>query len=189
MLRQWNNCTLNGFIKKNPDKSISENFKLLTEELSQIKICLDDIHLGDRVLYNNLIEACRQNPTCQLAYFRPSHNLQGLIKDLNSSIATFEDTEKSNQPNEVLLTDRLYHKYPARPRYSSQSKNQNKIHEKKPDNNRRCYVCGAKRYRSSKNSEFERQQSKERFSSKLNKKASQFLAAAADTIDDHVGKR
>lgn len=91
----------------------------MMEELSQLQYSLDETYQGDKILYNKLIEACRQNPACQLACFQPSNSLQGLINNLHSSVATFEDTEKSYQSNEVLLTDWHYHKYPEKPYYYS----------------------------------------------------------------------
>lgn len=183
MLRQWNSCSLNTFIRKYPNRSLTEVLKLMIDELSQLQFSLDDMYQGDKSLYNKLIETCRQEPACQLACFRPSINLQGLINDLYSSVATFEDSSnKPHSSSEAFITDRKYHNSDGNSNRFSFSRTlpSSKRGETnwKNKNQRKCYVCGAKGCWSSRHSESERQRSRENFLEKLKNRANQYFAEA-----------
>lgn len=44
MLHQWNNCTVNGFTRRNTEKTLAKNLKLMIEELSQLQYSLGNMY-------------------------------------------------------------------------------------------------------------------------------------------------
>ncbi|KAI0994517.1 hypothetical protein K3495_g13665 [Podosphaera aphanis] len=181
MSRKWHTCTLSRFIKDNSGKSLTDCLRLMIEYLEEMQFCLSEEYRSELSMYNKLIEACRKEPACRLAVFRPSPWLQGLINDLHSSVATYEDIENTHGTNEVLVTDRRYYNpgnfHQRTPNNRTQPPLIPQSSSSKPENqkSRICYVCGAKGCWSNKHSESERHQSKKKFLARMNKKVDQFF--------------
>ncbi|KHJ35697.1 hypothetical protein EV44_g4203 [Erysiphe necator] len=68
---------------------------ILVKELRFLQLSLDPEYRSDKHLRLKLINVCRNIKACQLACFKPSDTLSGLINDLQSSISTAE--ENSNE--------------------------------------------------------------------------------------------
>lgn len=58
MLRQWQDCSLKEFSKKNPDKTLTETLRLMIAHLEELQYCLSEEYQGQRSMFNRLIDAC-----------------------------------------------------------------------------------------------------------------------------------
>lgn len=149
-LREWNTLTLKKVINR------PENSK---------KTPTNCLHLRtQKLLYNKLISACRDVPAYRYACFKPADDLAGVIEELRSSIATYEESRDNTS---ALFTDRRYH---TQKPLSTPSHTQRLLPAPTPlyrkttnrqlPQTKRCFVCQKEGCWSTKHTREEREQSK-----------------------------
>jgi hypothetical protein len=126
---------------ENEEKSMNECFQLLIKDLRHLQHDLESILRIDDFIHNKLVNACQKISACQYACFKSSEILTELIKDLKSSITTYQ---KAHFIEFIFFIDRRYHE-------NLQSRiNQNRRQRREYQNRRnqsqrrtekKCFVC------------------------------------------------
>lgn len=189
MLNRWNTHTLGQVIQGNEGKSMQDCLQILIKDLRHIQHGLDPDFRKDSVFRNKLITACRGVEACRYACYMPSESIPGLINNLKSSIATWDE----NQPKETsqFFTDRRYHSRTnaQRPQYlprTSQPRPRFSTQDKK-----KCFICKKEGCWSSNHTKEEQESEKRRFKAQFNQRfdkyARQYIAefeGARETEED-----
>ena len=177
-LLRWDTRDMNAVIREHPDKSVSECFDILTNELQEISHSLIPTLQNDDFKLNKLVNACKPIPECQMASLHPPDHLGTFINDMKNAILTYESIHGKKQADTFLqsgvtyTTDRVYRSSKnSGIRTPSRSFTQNRRlpppsgrHFSTP---KRCFVCHQEGCWSSNHSAAEQRASKEKFRKKL----------------------
>ncbi|SLM34286.1 hypothetical protein LPUS_03028 [Lasallia pustulata] len=109
-LSEWNGINLRTAIQMKPDKPIAETFRAMVQQLQQIQRGLSGEMRTDNMLRQKIIASCEDHPACNVACFRPSLSLPGLINDIHASISSYEKTKRAESNSSTFFTDRRYHR-------------------------------------------------------------------------------
>ena len=199
VLNRWNSLTLRSVMNKNEGKSMADCFELLLDELRDLQHGLSQNFQNDDTMHNKLNLACRKMDACKLACFKPARSLAGLINDLRSSIATYNDRETESgayfESDAAYFTDRRYRNAP---RYRNDRQKMITDRAESPDRTDRptttpfdrgkkkykCFICGKEGCWSSNHTTDEKRDSLLRLRDRINwrvndefdRQASQYLA-------------
>lgn len=146
-LTEWRETTFARIIEKNSDSSRLECLEKLFDKLQTIQRGLDISYQSDLTLRDQVINACRGIPECNLALFNPSASYEGVCAQLRSAIATAVRSQDSlqhfsqDEPNEAYWTDRTYKRGGrAYNRGSSRGGGGYNSYQKQ-ERQKKCYVC------------------------------------------------
>ena len=158
MLREWNTINLRGSIRANPDKHKGTIFNEMIQQLRQVQRSLDYEFQSDTALRNKIISAYSNIPACSVAILQQTSTIAGLINNIYAAIENSEEAMKAERSEPLRLgppityfTDRKYHI--NRP----PSSNNNNFRKKQ------CFICGKPGCWSTKHSEKERQDARNKF--------------------------
>ncbi len=168
MLRQWNSVSLRGSFRANPEKSKGTIFNEMVLQLRQIQRGLDYEFQSDTALRNKIVTSCSNVPACTVAILQHTPTIAGLINNIYAAIESNEEAIKAEKSEPLgpatYFTDRKYHTNRP-PNYSSKSS------PFSPSNNsfrkKQCYVCGKTGCWSSKHTNKERQESRNKFAKRF----------------------
>ena len=162
MLREWNIINLRGLIRANPDKHKGTIFNEMVQQLRQVQRSLDYEFQSDTALRNKIISACSNIPACSVAILQQTSTIAGLINNIYAAIENSEEAKKAERseplglgPPTTYFTDRKYHI--NRP----PSSNNNNFRKKQ------CFICEKAGCWSTKHSEKERQEAKNKLAKRL----------------------
>ena len=93
---KWETLSLNTISKENPGKTTAQCLDILIKQMTTIQRNLPTAYHDDKIACDKLINACRTNEACRFACYKASNTLTGIISDLQSSIATFEQSKPLN---------------------------------------------------------------------------------------------
>ena len=186
-LLEWNTITLQSIITENPNNKTTECLDNLIKRLTTLQRCLPTEYHHDKILHDKLVNACRTLPSCKYACYKPATTITGLISDLQSSITTYQEVDRTtekgvfvndteNMNPEMLFTDRRYHARNDRDRsYHARNKN-----SRSTQLTRRCFVCGQSGCWSTKHTAAEQEKATSRFKQRVNKRVTQYIADYED---------
>jgi len=95
-LTEWCNTTFQQIIRKHPDKSLSEQLEKLFDTLRTLQYGLVDSYQSELMLRDQVINACRDVPECNLVLLRPATTYEGLCADLRNAIGQAERMRSTN---------------------------------------------------------------------------------------------
>ena len=209
-LAKWNTITYQKIRLEHPDMSASQCIDTLTNELYHTRRNLDDAFKSDTIMYTRIIDACTGSKECHAAIANPPRELPVLINNLKSCvtsyIATFGDpfttstmhvTDATDDTADTYLTDRRYNRNYSSNRFGRfnrpNNRNDNRFgrFNKRPDgdtsrndrNSRSCYVCKKPNCWSTKHTQKERDDARDRYYNR----ARQYVADMLDDDDKSDG--
>lgn len=182
VLETWQDMTLDSSLLKSPEKSISENFENMLTKLRDLQLGLAPRFRDEDFLYTKLLQACKRNSVCELACFKPAPTLEGLIIDLRAPISLKSESRAvENKEPQIYYTDRRYKSRPAR-NYQTTYNKDNREEPKK------CFICKKNNCWSSKHTDEEREQHRnkwqKKFQAKANSRYNQYLVEGLDEISE-----
>jgi hypothetical protein len=202
-LSEWRETTLMSTVRKHPDKTRLECLELMLDNLRAAQRGLSVQYQTEHTLRDQVLNACRGVPECNLALFKPAPTFEGLCADLRAAIATatrtretaaFYQQEISQLEYDQHFTDRTFggqaKRYPPKPVTApvrsnfSRPAQQLSFAPRSQYSNRsnstiqKCYVCKKPGCWSTKHTDQER---KDAFS-----KAKESFTAALDWSSDEV---
>lgn len=121
-------------------------------------------------------------PACQLACFKPSESLAGLINDLQSSIATYEELHEP-QTNQTFFTDRKYYHRNMLNHQSSSHSLEKPLIEFSNTPQKRCRICRKEGCWSTNHSKEERKNYLNQYRQKLDKKVDTHICQYAVELE------
>ena len=156
MLREWNTINLRGLLRASPDRHKGTVFNEMIQQLRQVQRSLDYEFQSDTALRNKIISSCSNIPACSVAILQQTSTIAGLINNIYAAIENSEEAMKAEKSEPLGLsityfTDRKYHI--NRP----PSSNNNNFRKKQ------CFICGKAGCWSTKHSEKERQDVRNKF--------------------------
>ena len=163
MLREWNSINLRTLIRASPDKNKGTVFTEMTHQLRQIQRSLDPKFQSDSTLRNRIISSCSNVPAYSFAVLQQTTNIPGLINNIYVAIENSEVAVRARRleplGNSTFLTDRKY--YRRDPTHIPSSNRISRPQKKS------CFICGKEGCWSTKHSEKERQDSKNKFAKRF----------------------
>ena len=163
ILREWNSINLRGLLRVNPDRHKGTVFNEMIQQLRQVQRSLDYEFQSDTALRNKIISSCSNIPACSVAILQQTSTIAGLINNIYASIENSEEAMKAERDEPLGLsttyfTDRKYHinRPPLDNNRFTPSSN-NRFQKKQ------CFICGKLGCWSTKHSEKERQDAKNKF--------------------------
>ena len=183
MLREWNSINLRGLLRASPDKHKGTVFNEMIQQLRQVQRGLDYEFQSDTALRNKIISSCSNIPVCSAAVLQHTSTIAGLINNIYAAIENNEEAMKAERSEPLGLsttyfTDRKYH-------INRPSSDNNR-----PSNNNRkqCFICGKQNCWSTKHTEKERQDARnkfaKRFSNIINKRYDSYVQEQEGIEDD-----
>ena len=110
ILTEWNRIDMAHYKAQNPDKTTSQCFQLLLNQLHELRHSLTRELQTESFMLNKLVLACRELPDCQTACSDPPDTLNGLINKIKTSISAYEWSHKSrNRHTEAYMTECRFH--------------------------------------------------------------------------------
>lgn len=160
-LKEWDNLDLNRFVEKYPDKSLSTCLELLTEHIQKLHQGL--FRPGDHgydSMRDKLKHAAAKTPACTYALLKPAKTFEDLTAELQQAIAVHENMKTAKDDHsDTFYIDRSFRRgTESAPNYRDKAKFQG--------HRQRCYVCQKPGCWSTKHSDQERAQSRERWNKK-----------------------
>lgn len=155
LLREWKSTTLLSYMEKNPDKSAVDIFNKMVARLAIIQQGLPNEYQNDTIFKDHLLTAVDGIDACRLARQKVAPTLQGVISDLQTSIATVQVQQKPKDPPESDITKALLASTVA-------LLTDRKKQFRKSDNfkgkrsNKKCFVCKKRGCWSTKHTKEER---------------------------------
>ena len=133
----------------------------MVQQLQQIQRGLSGEIRTDNMLRQKIIASCEDHPACNVAYFRPSLALPGLINNIHASISSYEKTKRAESNSSTFFTDRQYHGPSSnndrqRPNNTSHPQQFAQGNEKSDEKMKKCFVCRKEGCWSTKHTEEER---------------------------------
>ncbi|RAL61889.1 hypothetical protein DID88_002952 [Monilinia fructigena] len=183
IMRKWETVALSDVIRKNPDQSVLECFRLMTAELRELYRGLTGDFRTQSILHQKIINSCKDVKACSNALFRPSSEVTGLIEDIRASITTYEYTHPIT--SSTNFTDRRY-------RHSADTRSQPRRQFQPSQNapkltNTQCYVCKQEGCWSTKHSKEEQEESKRRFKEKTKMEGGRFERKFTQFLVEYEG--
>lgn len=123
LLRKWDNLSLTIIKSKFPSISLSECLKKTISKLADIHSSLPSEYRNDTILGSKLLNAVWDVAECHFPYHKPADTVQGIILNLQASLATNEGLSGSpsiQQPISAHLVGRKYYQF-NNPRAKSRS--------------------------------------------------------------------
>ncbi|KHJ32401.1 hypothetical protein EV44_g3490 [Erysiphe necator] len=184
-LSLWNALSFKSVMETDPGKSAQDCLQILVKELGHLQHGLDSELRTNKFLHNKIINGCQDVAAFQLACFKPSETMIGLLNDLRSSIATYE---KLHGPikSETFFTDRRYRNQD--PRYlqkSPSSFSPSTLKSQKYVQVKKCFVYHIPGCRFTRHNEEDKDKSIQNYKRKFNKR---FDQNARQYIIDFEGK-
>lgn len=163
LVREWDSLTLRGIISENAGKPKKYCLEELVSRMHSLQSGLPKAYCNEDIFMNKLLNAVKDVEACQLAYFKPTATVEGLISDLHSSLAI------EPQPRQVPALDAHF----VDRKYKGQ---RGRINYRK---NATCIVCKKKGCWSTNHS------AEERIASlRKNRQVRQFFTAITDEDGD-----
>ena len=179
-MEEWARTSLQNTITNNAGKSIKQCLDAMLEKLRKLFYCLPSEMRNDTYFHHKLIEATRTHPACDWATATPSPTVEGLIQNLRTNVASYEDKQQlrndTSNAADTFYTDRRYHNH-ARDRSPYRNRRTQRFRTVRKD--QRCYVCHKKGCYSTKHSQEERDEAKQRHHDRMNRQ-DQYLTECED---------
>ena len=189
MLRQWNSINLKGLFRTSPEKNKGTVFNEMILQLRQIQRGLDYEFQSDTALRNKIVMSCSNIPACNVAILQQTTTIAGLINNIYAAIENNEEAMKAEKSDPLgpttYFTDRKY--YTNRPfnRPPPSSSPSNNGFQKK-----KCFVCGKTGCWSTKHTDKERQESRnkfaKRFTSSIDKRYDSYIQEYEGQEEENV---
>lgn len=128
-LTKWQTMTINDVVAANPNLSLTECLREMTDEFATLQRGLDGNYFGPDHLRENIIRATRSHPAMTNALMDPPANPSALVNRLFTAIKNYEevhktphvggyvqsynedeDWENGQDDEEIFFTDRQYRK-------------------------------------------------------------------------------
>ena len=183
-LTEWKEMTLTKVTRENPEKSPLECFELVVDKLQKIQPGLNINYQTEINLRDQIINACRGVPECNLALYKPAKTFESVCAELRASIATamrnrevqqfnayFDENGEYELEYDQNWTDRTYggrgrHRGRSQPKRNTrgfQPKYTGKYEGQGSTDRKRCYICGKPGCWSTKHPDEDRRRSFDRF--------------------------
>ncbi|KAH0425958.1 polyprotein [Colletotrichum camelliae] len=152
-LSEWRETTLKSVMSENPSQTKSEALQTLFDKLSLIQQALSYEYQGDKIIRDQLINACRGVPECQFCLYNPAEIYEAVCNQLRNAVGTAVRSAKqqfltTEEEDEQFWTDRRFNgngrfQRSGRPPPQRQPPRRGNFERRQSSNRRRkCYVCG-----------------------------------------------
>ena len=148
-------------------------FNEMIQQLRQVQRSLNYEFQSDSALRNKIISSCNNIPACSVAILQQTSTIAGLINNIYAAIENSEEAMKAEKAEPLGLpttyfTDRKYHT--NRPQSINRPPSNNNRFSSSSNNGfqrKLCFICGKPGCWSTKHSEKERQEAKNKYAKRV----------------------
>jgi len=105
---EWETVSLKKYISSNPDKSVKECLELMVARLQELQLCLPVPYHQDIIMKTKLLTACEGIEETRLARQKVATDVEGVISDLFTSIATYSKPSSSSMDSTQAMLTALF---------------------------------------------------------------------------------
>ncbi|CZT53529.1 uncharacterized protein RSE6_15158 [Rhynchosporium secalis] len=157
-LTTWNLLTLESIKEKNPGKTNSECFDILSTQIRELRHSIPFELRHEKFVINKIITACQSSEACQIALAQPTTSTEKTITSIRTSIVNYEHAHPATST--TFYTNRKFR--------SDSDKGQ--AYGEKGDSKGRFKIQGEKKMNTLDKEVEEREKAKEKFKAKNSSK-------------------
>ncbi|XMA19477.1 hypothetical protein WAI453_012268 [Rhynchosporium graminicola] len=177
-LTTWNLLTLESIKEKNPGKTTSECFDILSTQIRELRHSIPFELRHEKFVINKVITACQSSEACQIALAQPTTSTEKTITSIRTSIVNYEHAHPATST--TFYTNRKFRsdsdkgqaygeKGDSKGRFRIQGEKKMNTLDKE-GNAKKCWVCNATDHMSFDHTVEEREKAKEKFKAKNSSK-------------------